>query len=46
MGSREDGKQTPLWVAASELAQREGHPFYQKLLELLARHGFYSETRS
>lgn len=40
MGSREDGNQTPLWVATSELARGEGHVFYRKLKELLARHGF------
>ncbi len=40
MGSREDGKQGPLWVATSELARGEGHVFYRKLNELLARHGF------
>jgi transposase len=47
MGSREDGKQTPLWVATSELARGGGHVFYRKLNELLACHGFdeFVETR-
>ena len=40
MGSREDGKQDALWVATSELARGEGHVFYRKLNEVLARHGF------
>src|SRR6266508_5061470 len=40
MGSREDGKQDALWVATSELVRGEGHVFYRKLNELLARHGF------
>ena len=40
MGSREDGKQRPLWVTTSELARGEGHIFYRRLNELLARHGF------
>lgn len=40
MGSREDGKQPPLWVTTSELARGEGHIFYRRLNELLARHGF------
>src|SRR5712692_6390248 len=40
MGSREDGKQEALWVATSELVRGEGHVFYRKLNELLARHGF------
>jgi hypothetical protein len=34
MGSREDGKQPALWVAASELARGEGHIFYRRLNEL------------
>ena len=40
MGSREDGNQPPLWVATSELARGEGHIFYRRLNELLARRGF------
>lgn len=40
MGSRENGKQPPLWVTTSELARGEGHLFYRRLNELLGRHGF------
>jgi transposase len=40
MGSREDGNQPPLWVPTSELARGEGHLFYRRLNDLLARHGF------
>lgn len=40
MGSREDGKQAPLWVTTSELSRGEGHIFYRRLNELLSRHGF------
>ncbi len=40
MGSREDGKQPPLWVPTSELARGEGHLFYRRLNELLGGYGF------
>jgi len=40
MGTREDGKQAPIWVEASEVARGEGHVFYRRLNELLRRHGF------
>lgn len=36
MGKREDQqKQAPLWIAHTELASSPGHPFYEKLNELL-----------
>ena len=36
MGRREDQqKQEPLWIAHTELASAPGHPFYEKLNELL-----------
>jgi transposase len=36
MGRREDQqKQEPLWIAHTELAAAPGHPFYEKLNELL-----------
>jgi transposase len=36
MGKREDQqKQEPLWIAHTELAAAPGHPFYEKLNELL-----------
>ena len=36
MGRREDQqKQQPLWIAHTELAAAPGHPFYEKLNELL-----------
>jgi len=40
MGSREGGEQPPLWVITSEVSRGEGHLFYRRLNELLARHGF------
>jgi hypothetical protein len=41
MGRREDQqKQEPLWIAHTELALAPGHPFYEKLSELLDAEGF------
>src|SRR5258707_34146 len=41
MGTRKQrGKQEDLWIAHTELASAPGHPFYQKLNELLESEGF------
>src|SRR5580693_2736876 len=41
MGTRKQrGKQEDLWIAHTELATAPGHPFYQKLNELLEDEGF------
>jgi transposase len=41
MGRREDQqKQEPLWIAHTELASAPGHPFYEKLNELLEAERF------
>ena len=41
MGKREDqDKQDPLWIAHTELAASPGHPFYEKLNELLGAERF------
>jgi transposase len=41
MGKREDqNKQEPLWIAQTELAASPGHPFYEKLNELLDAESF------
>jgi transposase len=37
---RRGAKQQDLWVAATNLPQAPGHPFYQKLNQLLAEAGF------
>jgi transposase len=43
MGKREEQqKQEPLWIAHAELAAAPGHPFYEKLNELLEAEGFDS----
>jgi hypothetical protein len=38
--SKQRGKQEDLWIAHTELATAPGHPFYQKLNELLEDEGF------
>ena len=41
MGTRKQGeRQEGLWVAASDLPRSAGHPFYQRLNELLEEAGF------
>jgi transposase len=40
MNRRATEEQKELWVPAQELAQSPGHPFYRKLNQILARHGF------
>src|SRR5258707_15567116 len=41
MGRREDQQeQEPLWIAHTELASAPGHPFYEKLNELLEAERF------
>src|SRR5205814_8873869 len=42
MGTRKQReKQEDIWIAHSELASAPGHPFYQRLNELLEAEGFY-----
>lgn len=41
MGRRKDRARTPgLWIAANELPPTGGHPFYQRLNQVLDAHGF------
>jgi transposase len=41
MGTRKQReKQAGIWIAHSELASAPGHPFYQKLNEMLEAEGF------
>ena len=41
MGRRKDRARTPgLWIAANELPPTGGHPFYQRLNQILDAHGF------
>ena len=41
MGRREEQRvQESLWIAHTELATAPGHPFYEKLNELLDAEGF------
>src|ERR1035437_8952788 len=40
MGKRKREQQKELWIALGEVAKVPSHPFYCKLNELLAEHGF------
>jgi hypothetical protein len=41
MGRRKDRARTPgLWIAANELPPTSGHPFYQRLNQVLDAHAF------
>jgi len=40
MGEREAQRQEDLWIVAAQLPQGPGHPFYRRLNDLLAAHGF------
>jgi len=40
MGKRQAARQEDLWIVAAELPQGPGHPFYRRLNQLLAAHGF------
>jgi transposase len=40
MGRRQKQRQGQIWLEAKTLAKSPSHPFYQKLNEILERHGF------
>ena len=40
MGKHKTERQQELWVATTDIPQAPGHPFYRKLNQLLAGHGF------
>ena len=40
MGKRQGERQEDLWIPSAQMPQAPGHPFYQNLNQLLARHGF------
>jgi len=40
LGRRESRKQENLWIATQDLPKAVSHPFYSKLNEILAKHGF------
>jgi transposase len=40
MGKRKGQRQEQMWIASAEVAQAPSHPFYTKLNQLLAEHGF------
>jgi transposase len=40
MGKRDRQRQEELWIATTQMPAPPGHPFYRKLNQLLAEHGF------
>jgi transposase len=46
MGRRKRGRQGQLWIDAGRLVPGPGHPFYQRLNEILGRHGFDERAES
>ncbi len=40
MGKRKRKRQADIWVATADLPESKGHPFYQRLNQLLDKHGF------
>jgi len=40
MGKRKTQRQDELWIAATAIPEAPGHPFYRRLNQLLADHGF------
>lgn len=46
MGSRSSGQQDTLWIETSSLPRSAGHPFFEKLNELLQQHGFDAMAES
>jgi len=40
MGEQPTERQEAFWIATADLAKAPGHPFYRKLNEILAEHGF------
>lgn len=44
MGKRPSEQQETLWIETASLAKSPGHPFYERLNELLGKHGFDSMT--
>lgn len=46
MGSRSGGQQDTLWIETSSLPKSAGHPFFEKLNQLLQQHGFDAMAES
>ncbi|MFH1185504.1 MAG: transposase [Chloroflexota bacterium] len=40
MGKQKRQRQADIWVATADLPESKGHPFYERLNQLLAQHGF------
>ena len=46
LGNRKDQSQNSMWISTQDLAKTSGHPFYQKLNEILKKHGFDTHAES
>ena len=46
LGNRKDQSQSSMWVSTQDLAKASGHPFYQRLNEILKQHGFDTHAES
>ena len=46
LGNRKDQSQHSMWVSTQHLVQGSGHPFYQRLNEILKEHGFDRHAES
>ena len=46
LGNRKDQSQHTMWISTQDLAKSAGHPFYQKLNEILREHGFDKHAES
>jgi transposase len=46
LGNRKDQSQSSFWVSTQKLVKSSGHPFYQKLNEILKQHDFDTHAES
>jgi len=46
LGNRKEQSQDSIWVSTRDLPKSSGHPFYQKLNEILKEHGFDTHAES
>ena len=46
LGNRKDQSQSSMWVSTQDLVKSSGHPFYQKLNEILKQHDFDPHAES
>ena len=46
LGRRRRDRQEEMWIPSDSLPEAPGHPFYQKLNEILAQHGFDDDVEN